>query len=670
VPGVPDNANPAKVLNLSLSGPGACGAAEQNVINEIVAAGSTIVISAGNNNANASGFSPGSCNGVITVAATNRDGSRAYYSNYGAVVEISAPGGETSPTNSNGVLSTLNTGTQGPVADTYAYYQGTSMAAPHVAGVASLLYSRKPSLTPAEVLTILQSTVTSFPGGSSCNTSNCGSGIVNAGAAVAAVPNPVPTITGLNPPSATPGGPAFTLTVNGTSFVNGSVVRWNGADRTTTYVSGTQLTAAITLADIAAAGTASVDVFNPAPGGGLSNALSFSMGNPVPTITGLNPSSATPGGPAFTLTVNGTGFIDGSVVRWNGVNRTTTFVSGTQLTAAITLADIAAAGTASVTVFNPAPGGGLSNALSFSVGAPKRVYLPLVLRDYPPIPAVPVLNAIANADGDGNYTVSWNASARATSYLLQEDDNAAFSSPETRYAGSGISWNATGKPTGIYSYRVQASNTWGTSGWSNTVSTIINPIDIVNGDFEAGATGWTQYSTHGWTLITTTFPGSITPHSGSRAVWLGGDANDLSYVLQQVTVPPSRPYLAYWHWIASADACGYDFGGVMVNSTVVSIYDLCNSANTGGWVKRVVNLGAYAGQSVAMQIRADTNGSNNSNLFVDDVAFQSSPSSLLDNAAPDFDPTTAATKAQFASASRQTADPSHFERAFGVPLAK
>ena len=99
------------------------------------------------------------------MAATDRDGGRAYYSNYGSIIEVSAPGGETDVSNSNGVLSTLNTGTQGPGADAYVYYQGTSMAAPHVAGVASLLYSRKPSLTPAEVLTILQSTVTSFPAG-------------------------------------------------------------------------------------------------------------------------------------------------------------------------------------------------------------------------------------------------------------------------------------------------------------------------------------------------------------------------------------------------------------------------------------------------------------------------------------------------------------------------
>ena len=123
------------------------------------------MISAGNSNVDAIGFNPANCNGVITVAATDRDGSRAYYSNYGATVEISGPGGAQGFANDpNGILSTLNTGTQGPVADTYVYYQGTSMAAPHVTGVVSLLYSLNPSLTPAQILTILQNTVTSFPG--------------------------------------------------------------------------------------------------------------------------------------------------------------------------------------------------------------------------------------------------------------------------------------------------------------------------------------------------------------------------------------------------------------------------------------------------------------------------------------------------------------------------
>ena len=185
VTGVPANPNPAKVENLSLRGIGACSTTYQDAINAITAASTTVVVSAGNDNADASGFQPGNCNGVITVAATNLNGSRAYYSNYGSTVEISAPGGEQSFANDpNGILSTLNTGTQGPVADTYIYYQGTSMAAPHVTGVVSLLYSVNPLLTPTQVLQLLQHTATNFPGGSTCNTGICGSGIVNAGAAI------------------------------------------------------------------------------------------------------------------------------------------------------------------------------------------------------------------------------------------------------------------------------------------------------------------------------------------------------------------------------------------------------------------------------------------------------------------------------------------------------
>src|SRR5207237_267264 len=168
--------------------------------------------------------------------------------------------------------------------------------------------------------------------------------------------SPAPTTTGLSPAAATAGGPGFTLTVNGTNFVPDSQVRWNGADRVTTFVSATQWTAAIPAADIAAPGTAQVTAFNPTPGGGRSNAQTFTITNPVPTTTGLSPASAPAGGPGFTLTVNGSGFIPGSLVRWNGNDRPTTFVSATQLTAAIPAADLTVAGTAQVTAFTPAPG--------------------------------------------------------------------------------------------------------------------------------------------------------------------------------------------------------------------------------------------------------------------------------------------------------------------------
>ena len=86
---------------------------------------------------------------------------------------------------------------------------------------------------------------------------------------------------------------------------------------------------------------------------------------------------------AFTLTVNGTNFVSSSVVRWKGADRTTTYVNSTKLTAAILASDIAAAGSASVTVFNPAPGGGLSNAVSFLVSTSKKVYLPFVVKSRP-----------------------------------------------------------------------------------------------------------------------------------------------------------------------------------------------------------------------------------------------------------------------------------------------
>jgi Domain of unknown function (DUF1929)/Glyoxal oxidase N-terminus/Kelch motif len=177
-----------------------------------------------------------------------------------------------------------------------------------------------------------------------------------------------PSLTSLSPNSATAGGPAFTLTVNGSNFVSGSVVQWNGAARTTTFVSATQLTAAIPATDIATAGTAQVTVAN--PGGGTSNALTFTIntGTPAPSLTTLSPNSATAGGPAFTLTVNGSNFVSGSVVQWNGAARSTTFVNGTQLTAAIPASDIATAGTAQVRVVNP--GGGTSNALTFTIVSP------------------------------------------------------------------------------------------------------------------------------------------------------------------------------------------------------------------------------------------------------------------------------------------------------------
>lgn len=179
VSGVPANANPAKVVSISLGGIGACDNTTQNAINSARSRGASVIVAAGNENHNASQDSPANCTGVVTVAAVGRNGGKASYSNFGATVEIAAPGGSGG---ANSVLSTLNDGQTTPGNDSYALYNGTSMATPHVSGVVALMLSVKPTLTPDQVTSILQSTARAFP--ATC--SQCGAGIVDANAAVTA----------------------------------------------------------------------------------------------------------------------------------------------------------------------------------------------------------------------------------------------------------------------------------------------------------------------------------------------------------------------------------------------------------------------------------------------------------------------------------------------------
>jgi len=153
----------------------------------------------------------------------------------------------------------------------------------------------------------------------------------------------------------------------------------------------------------------------------------------------------------------------------------------------------------------------------------------------------------------------------------------------------------------------------------------INPI--INGGFENGSSGWTQYSTNGYTLIMNSgFPSGVKPHNGSWAVWLGGEYDAATYIQQQVTIPVGAPYLVYYQWLQSEDICDYDLAGVLINDNAVDAYDLCYIQNTYGWVKHSVNLSAYIGQSVKLQIGVVTDDILNSNLFVDDVSLQASPS--------------------------------------------
>ena len=184
------------------------------------------------------------------------------------------------------------------------------------------------------------------------------------------VNNPVPTLTTLGTTSATTGSAGFNLTVTGTNFVSSSVVNFNGSALITQYQgNSTTLIATIPTPDLATAGTFPVTVANPLPGGGTSGSKTFTVNNLAPTLGSLVPSSGTAGGPAFTMTVNGAGFVSTSTMKFNGTAEPTTFVSPAQVTASIPATAIAASGTFPVTVTSPAPGGGTSSSLNFTVSA-------------------------------------------------------------------------------------------------------------------------------------------------------------------------------------------------------------------------------------------------------------------------------------------------------------
>ena len=180
VSGVPtlSAANAADVINMALGGSGSCGTTTQTAINSAVSRGTTVVVAAGNSNANASGFTPASCNNVVNVASVTSASARSSFSNYGTSIDVSAPG--------SNILSTLNSGTQGPGTENYVSYNGTSMASPHVAGAVALAQSRRLALglalwTPAQVEANLKSTAYALSGACS---GGCGAGIIDARALV------------------------------------------------------------------------------------------------------------------------------------------------------------------------------------------------------------------------------------------------------------------------------------------------------------------------------------------------------------------------------------------------------------------------------------------------------------------------------------------------------
>ena len=263
IPGLPANANKAKVLNLSLGGSGSCGTTGtgslyRDTITQVNAAGATVVVAAGNSEGQAVGL-PGNCPGVVAVAALRHVGTKVGFSSIGTEVTIAAPGGNCINTGTGQpclypMVSTTNTGTTSPVANDAAYTGsaasvGTSFSAPIVSGIVGLMASVRPTLTSAEATQILKLTARPFPttgGGSAadgsppvcaapsavaqdecyCTTSTCGAGMVDAFAAVKAAQalNAATVTVTPSPASGLIAGQTLTLTAAATGLASGRTV--------------------------------------------------------------------------------------------------------------------------------------------------------------------------------------------------------------------------------------------------------------------------------------------------------------------------------------------------------------------------------------------------------------------------------------------------------------
>jgi serine protease len=272
VPGVPPNPSPANVLNISIGHPGSCDTfgAFQAAVTDIVNAGKVIVVAAGNDQFNPGLEAPANCSGVIAVTAHAIDGDLAQYANVSAQVAISAPGGgcgklafqstcfSESDSNGLGLYFYSNTGVTSPGADSFGVGEGSSGSAAQVSGVAALLLSVKPTLTPGQIRSILQSSARPFPAGSWCTTAAatglCGAGLLDANAAlrITAIP-PVVTIT--NPAQVV--APNVTVVLSGTATAD--------VGRSINSYSWTQLTGA-SVGTIASSNTANASFTAPATG--------------------------------------------------------------------------------------------------------------------------------------------------------------------------------------------------------------------------------------------------------------------------------------------------------------------------------------------------------------------------------------------------------------------
>jgi hypothetical protein len=263
-----------------------------------------------------------------------------------------------------------------------------------------------------------------------------------------------PILTALTPARVQQGSAGFALSVRGENFVPGTRVRWNGVERAATFITSNELRLEIPASEVTSAGITRVSALHPGADGKESPELIFTTesqpapspepapSNPIPALRALSASSATAGEASLILTLRGSNFVRGAVVRWNGSSRPTTFVSATELRASIGARDLVRPATVQITVANPGPGGGTSSSHSFTIAAAPAATAPPPTGDRvagppsvpnpsaaPPVPAAPSNAALESA----RSRISAGQAAAAQADF--ETAFAAFRAAHTQLAG-------------------------------------------------------------------------------------------------------------------------------------------------------------------------------------------------------------------------------------------
>jgi probable HAF family extracellular repeat protein len=221
-------------------------------------------------------------------------------------------------------------------------------------------------------------------------------------------------VMGVTPSSVVVGTNNFQITVNGSNFVSGAIVYWNGLPLNTTLTSSSSLVAAVPVALLASAGYATITAIN--PGGSPSNGFVIAIVNPTPAVTMLSAQQATAGAPSFTMTISGIGFLLSSQVYWNDLLLAATYVSSTQIAVVIPAAQLAVPSVAAITVVNPSPGGGASAPAVFGVNPPAPV-ASSISPSSSLIGATGVTLTVSGSGFDLTSVVSWNDTALQTTYI-------------------------------------------------------------------------------------------------------------------------------------------------------------------------------------------------------------------------------------------------------------